>query len=439
MLLQHQMVQYQAYRQVMAIGICKEEVVIMKNVINHAHKMTAMLLAIGMLVTGIAVDPKQVEAEENAIIPNVVIYDESYSITDYWDDGKKAPVKEGYVFGGWFKEDADTTATNKETLISEDGQTTKICVPLTATDIDSATDEDNLVDEGVTAIAKFVPAQVLSVKAQNGVDKDSSLGKIDAATVTQISKENPMWVRVMTSQDSENYSKIGFDIYLANKKKPIDSADNDYILETNKVFEKVYVGDTLTDANQIFGEQSKYVCVWQIDKIDTPSNANKIIYVRPYWYTMDGTKVLGLAKYVHIEDDYKNYISVPVNITRTKDIAAGAINMTYDYEGLELAKDDNGNILFEKGRIFPDMEFHCDTAQSIIKMVGNEATVDTYANSDETIYANIRFVKPTTSQDTELNFNMNLVKFCDWTQTTLTNNQEVKVWDIAYEVKATNE
>lgn len=409
----------------------------MKNVINHAHKTTAMLLAIGMLLTGIAVNPKQAEAEENAIIPNTVIYDESYNITDYWNNGKKAPVKEGYVFGGWFKEDADSTADNKENLVSEDGQTTKICVPLTAADIDSNT--DSRVDESVTAVAKFVPAQVLSVKAQNGVDKDSSLEKIDATTVTQISKENPMWVRVMTSQDSENYSKIGFDILLANKKKPIDSADNDYILETDKVFEKVYVGDTLTDANQIFGDLSKSVCVWQIDKIDTPSNANKIIYVRPYWYTMDGTKVLGLAKYVHIEDDYKNYISVPVNITRTEDIAAGAVNMTYDYAGLELAKDDNGNILFEKGRIFPDMEFHCDTAQNIIKMVGNEATVDTYANSGETIYANIRFVKPTTQEGTELNFNMNLVKFCDWNQNALINNQEVKVWDIAYEVKATNE
>lgn len=408
----------------------------MKKAINHARRATAMLLAMGMLLAGIAVYPKQAEAEENAIIPNAVIYDESYSIADYWNDGKKAPVREGYVFGGWFKEDAASTAENKETLTSEDGQTTKTCIPLTVGDIDS--DADNRVDDGITAIAKFVPAQVLSVKAQNGVDKDSSLGKIDATTVTQISKQNPMWVRVMTSQDSENYSKIGFDILLANKKKPIDSADNDYILETDKVFEKVYVGDTLTDANQIFGDLSKTVCVWQIDKIDTPSNANKIIYVRPYWYTMDGTKVLGLAKYVHIEDDYKNYISVPVNITRTEDIAAGAVNMTYDYTGLELAKDDNGNILFEKGRIFPDMEFHCDTTNKIIQMVGNEATVDTYANSDETIYANIRFVKPTTEVETELNFNMNLVKFCDWNQKVLINNQEVKVWDITYEVKATN-
>ena len=400
----------------------------MNNKIGIVKKLTAGMLAAGMILTGIVVPSQQVDAEGTVTIKDTVIYDDSYNIKDYWDNGKKAPVKDGYVFGGWFKEEATTTADNKEELKAEDGSVTKICIPLAKTDIDS--NGDNKVDDGVVAVAKFVPAQVLSVKAQNGVPQGGK--KIESAS--DISEENPMWVRVMTSQDSENYDKIGFDIYLANKLQPTNNADGTKILETNKVFSKVYVGDELTEAESIFGENSHYVCVWKLDQINYSGNADKIIYVRPYWITKDGTKVNGLAKYVHIEDEYKGYISVPVNINRTKDIAAGAINMSYT-EGLELATDDSGNVLLEKGRIFPDMAFNPDTTSQTIKMVGNESTVGIYDNSEETIYANIRFKMPTTN--VTLNFDMSLVKFCDWGEAVLTNGTEVKVWDIEYEIEGT--
>ena len=81
------------------------------------------------------------------------------------------------------------------------------------------------------------------------------------------------------------------------------------------------------------------------------------------------------------------------------------------------------------------MAFNPDTTSQTIKMVGNESTVGIYDNSEETIYANIRFKKPTTN--VTLNFDMSLVKFCDWDEAVLTNGTEVKVWDIEYEIEGT--
>ena len=390
-----------------------------KNTMSFIKKMAALVIAVGMVVTGIVLAPKQADAEGNVIIPDKVIYESYQDAKTYWEaEPKKAPMKDGYVFGGWFKEVLESEKTeNTETSVENSG--TVYYEPLT-----EVTGE---------AFAKFVPAQVLSIKAQNGVDE----GKEPITKAEDISKENPMWIRVMTSLDSKNYDWIGFDIYLANRKQPTNSADGTKVLRTKKVFSGLYEGDNTepTAASDIFCGASNYVCVWKLDQIDTASNAEKIIYVRPYWVTKDGTTVNGLAKYVHIEDEYKGYISVPVNIARTEDVAAGTIDMSYyGYDGLQIAKDDNDNILFEEGRIFPEMTFRHDATNKEIKMVGVEQDANTYKNSNETIYANIRFQKPTT--DTSLNFDMKLVKFCNWEEKT---DIDVKVWDIVYEIKTTNE
>lgn len=303
------------------------------------------------------------------------------------------------------------------------GTTVKKCIPLTKADIDS--NSDGKVDDGVTAYAKFVPAQVMSVKAQNsaGIDED---------TIQNITT-NPMYVRVMSSLDSANYQKVGFEIYLANWKKVYKDEEAQTPTETTKIYDGVMVsqGDESVQvpstAHEIFGGVSRYVSVWQLTAIDTPSNASLIIYVRPYWYTMDGTKVEGLAKYVHIEDDYKNYISVPVNLLSADNVAAGAVNMTYDNVALEPATNDKGELLFEAGRIVPGMSYVHDVENRTIEMVGNGTKVNTY-NSQESIYANIRFIKPST----DTNFDMELVQFCNWAEELVT----VKgVWDIKYDAE----
>lgn len=346
----------------------------MKNRILKIFCMVAMVLSTIMIV------PKMVRAEEVNV--GEIIYSDEYSIADYWSEGK-APVKADHVFGGWYKKNGEAYE------------------PMTA----------NEAEEAEAAYAKFVPAYVLSVKAQNeaGVTADT---------------DNTS-VRIITSLDSKQYKKVGFDIWLANKKQ-LFKEDNT-ALETTRVYKGVMVGDTPKDANVLFGTASQYVGVWELTNI-AKSNYNKIIYVRPYWITMDGTKVEGLAKYVHIEDDYEGLISVPVNLLSEDEVArvvAGALDVTYS-NSLNTALELKG---FEAGRIFPEMSYNY--TGDTIKIVGNtDLEVGEY-RSGECIYANLRFKKPTVSTE----FNMILGKFCDW------DEQDVniqKVWDIKY-VQNSNE
>lgn len=383
-----------------------------KDIMSFIKKLTAGALVFGMTATGILVCPKQAEA---AVAEDEVIYEEGYDITAYWNaDSKTAPVKAGYVFGGWFKTSTEN-AVGAEAYVN--GGATSYYAPLKSTELN--TDEDADCDYTGTAYAKFVPAQVLSVKAQNSAG-------IDENTIKNIS-ESPMYVRVMSSLDSTNYQKVGFEIELANS---VPVLNNNNSLETTQVYTGAMVNNVSKTANEIFGGESEYLSVWKLSKIDTPSNASKIIYVRPYWYTMDGTKVEGLAKYVHIEDEYMDYISVPVNLLDSKQVAAGAVNMTYD-NTLELVTDNEGNALFEAGRVLPEMSFSLDTANKTIKMIGNAATAGEY-NTEETIYANIRFKKP----EADTTFSMAMLQFCDWdaTPVTITNT-----WDVKYDAETVSQ
>lgn len=346
-------------------------------------KLTAGLLAAGMLVTGCMYTSKPVTA---AVAEDEVIYESVDNIGAYWKTSeKKAPVKAGYVFGGWYKK-VDTSY-----------------VALRSSDLN--TDEDVDCDYTGEAYAKFVPAQVLSVKAQNSENMSTEDG------AGAISGDNAGHIRVLSSLDSLDYQKVGFEIRLANT-----GADKGG--ETTKVYSGIQVGSSNVQANAVFGGVSQYLSVWQLDKIDTPSNCNKIIYVRPYWVTLDGTTVKGLAKYVHIEDCYKNYVSVPVNILNedaVAQMAAGAVNMTYSNDGFKFVE-------VEAGRILPEME--SNQSGTTIKMVGN-AAYNEY-NAGETLYANVRFEKPASGSAT---FENTMVQFCDWNEELVTVTEK---WDIKY-------
>ena len=339
-------------------------------------------------------------AEDIVEIEEPVIYT-AYTkeqIQKYWSTTTKtAPVEEGYVFGGWFQE--STEGANG----AEKSADNKYYAPLTEGAMTKAIPD--------TAYAKFVPAHVLSIKAQN-----------QAGVNAQSQKTH---IRIISSVDSTNYQKVGFDIWRANKSQLLKQDGS--ALETTYLYTGLKEGINVKSARKIFGGESEYLFVWQMNNVGK-SNFSKIIYARPYWVTKDGTTVRGLAKYVHIEDEYEGYISVPVNISRTSDVAAGTVDMSYaGYDSL------GDNFIFEAGRMFPEMEFYHDTANKTIKMVGVAEEFGNYKNTDETIYANIRFKRPTTA--TTLNFDMKLGMFCDWEKMLLTNGTEVKAWDIEYEIK----
>lgn len=344
-----------------------------KKELSSAKKLLAVFLAAGMVATGIMAVPEKTEA---AVAEDKVIWDAGYSIADYWrKDGKTAPVKDGYVFGGWY------SADNEDSFLTEEAL--------------------NAGENTGNVYAKFVPAQVLSIKAQNlaGTTADTPSTK----------------VRVITSMDSKNYQKIGFDIWLANKTPLLKDGKP---LETTKIYDGLMMEETQVDAKDIYGGVSSFVSVWQLNNV-AKSNYSKIIYVRPYWITMDGTKVEGLARYVHIEDQYNGFITIPVNFLEKQEVAAGAVKMSYNKE---LVFHD-----FEAGRLLPEMNYNLDAGTKTITMAGNANKVDEY-HRGESLYASVRFKKPAAGES--VNFTMTPVKFCDWKETPVTLD---KVWDVKYE------
>ena len=348
-------------------------------------QLTAGVLAVSMLLGGAIIAPKEVEATGTEVIPTTVDYDSTnYDIKNYWTD-KKAPVKEGYVFGGWYKGTGEA-----DYMTAEDAQ---------------AAVEGTF---GKTVYAKFVPASVLSIKTQNESDAET---------------ERVTDVRVISSLDCEHYKKVGFDIYLANKNKVYKYGTTDGACETTSIYKGLMESGQEVDASTIFGGVSKFVSVWLLG--DIPEKQwGKIIYARPYWVTMDGTTVYGLGKYVHVEDQMKDYINIPVNLGTGQAVAGGIVDVAYDKD-IEI-------IGYEAGRLLPDMKFIHNPDTKTIKMIGSVNTTKLTAGknpdvSADGIFANIR-VKLTDSTV----FDMTTEQFCNWAEKKYVKD-EVKAWDVKYE------
>ena len=363
-------------------------------------KITASLLAIILVFSGLVIMSQSTHAEETTgeVIETdgEIIYSSNYySIQEYYPT-KKAPVKENHVFGGWYQKEEETfkALSAAEAVAIVDGTST------------------------VTAYAKFVPAYVLGVKAQN------------AEGTTEDMTGNTS-VRMITSVDSKKYQKVGFEIYLGNGTTLL-TQDDGSALETSRVYKGIKIGtDKTKTATQIFGTASKHVAVWELTDI-WPENHTKIIYVRPYWITMDGTTVKGLAKYVHIEDGYNGYISIPISLRTAELVAAGQLELSYDSEKIEIAKDAAGNMLVENGKMFDKMAFNGNIAGSI-KFVGNTSDATDVAADD--IYVNVRFKKASEStykgagKGEFLSFKVSGEKFCNADELI---QKTVDAWDIKY-------
>lgn len=357
-----------------------------KNASVFVKKITAGVLTVAMVVAGFVIIPKTAEAaneKDQAIYDD---YQRSEFINLYKTEKKKAPVREGYVFGGWYQ---DVDGTKKALTEEEAGKKA-----------DNGTGAENIY-------AKFVPAYVLSVKTQN------KTGTSEATT-------DPTDMRILTAVDSLDYLETGLELYTLNQ--------NEKNVEPNKkVYKKIYVGEQLTlEADQVFGSAAKYFSVWRLTNIPR-EYFDDIVYVRPYWKTVDGTIVKGLAKYVHVEDGYMNYVNVPVNLMSGNKVAAGVVTMTYPSDKLKFVGCENG-------RVFDDgMEYDSSTLGTV-KVVGNNAVVGDYYTPGECLYANVRFQvqsdvktydKTTQTRNTWFDFSFT-EDFSDWEEAT----QTAGVWDV---------
>lgn len=157
------------------------------------------------------------------------------ALNTYRGEPFTAPVRQGYVFGGWFA-DAELTKPLEDT-----------------------------VTEGY-AYAKFVDAQVLSVKWQ--VTDNGSAGDL----------------RLLTSVDTLSYDQVGFSVTMKGKTGEI---------KTTRVYERIRMdGWWLRDPASVFGEEANYFMCHTLTDVAT-ADYDTQIQVTPYWVTLDGTRVEG--------------------------------------------------------------------------------------------------------------------------------------------------
>lgn len=151
-----------------------------------------------------------------------------------------APV--GYIFAGWYEDEACTTAYTTEKTSGE-------------------------------AWAKFVDARLLTIKAQ-----------ITAGT-QQDTPETA--IRFVTSVDDLKYGEVGFDISTTEKKY----GGSDRIVYT-KLTASVDGKENGYTPENLFCPAAEYFKAWIITNIPSTSY-NTVFTVTAYWITIDGTRVNG--------------------------------------------------------------------------------------------------------------------------------------------------
>ena len=189
----------------------------------------------------------QIEADKVNYLP----YDE---IEQYRKEGAYTyPTDvEGFVFAGWYEE------ANENKPLAQD------------------------VEKG-PAYAKFVPEEVLSIKAQLQVGTDYATDKT--------------FMRLVTTVDSLKYKNISFDITIAgrvNKK-----------VESNKVSQTInYTADEKVNKEYVpteFHDVSKYFYTCKIINIGN-NYFDTTFEIVPSWTTFDGTEVSGVTRTITVSD-----------------------------------------------------------------------------------------------------------------------------------------
>lgn len=294
----------------------------------------------------------------NAATTETVLYEQK-EISQFREMGDTftAPKKEGYIFGGWYKEQ------NENQPLSKDVTTGK-------------------------AYAKFVPEDVLSVLCQN------SNGTSEKTSITN--------VRLVTSTDSDLYQKIGFDIEVYGIKT------SKYSYETSKIYKTIKItngNDSISvNANTNFSKASNYFVT--VKMVNIPNAGFNIAYlVRPYWVTLDGTKVYGLDRFARVRNGYDGSFSVPIRIASPeKKVAASLMDVGYD----------NGELIFEgydAGNIFD--EYTCREKDGSIKILSNVKEMDKNVPADGMLLSLNFKVKNYDVIEELYSFQFNKLEFCN--------------------------
>lgn len=338
---------------------------------NKTKKIVSGVLAVIVAFSTIVTwngKTKQVKAADAAFVT------EQLAIGDYTSEKAPKPSTEKYrnwLFAGWY-EDADCTKY--------------------------ITDRSKYTGK---QYAKFVPAEVLSVKCQNLKNTTSS---------TETTR-----MRVVTTVDSLNYREIGFDIKInsttVNQK-------------TKTVYKKIMAtqdGVAFEYEPAAFSSSSKYFATFTLINIPNKGFTSGIS-LKPYWITADGTKVYGISRYSRVEDGYSNILNVPVRLYTDKEVAAGYLKVDYDETKLEYVSCDLGDV-------FTEMDQHDDG--NTITCVGNITDVKNNVCADG-MWANLRFkLKAGVTLQNNLIFAVTDEEFCNNKQEFVYIDAENKTFDVS--------
>lgn len=336
-----------------------------------------------------------------------VQYSDGFDYASYLDNNK-APEYTGvdadgvgYLFGGWYAKEGDIYSSIKHT----DELTTA------------------RAKDGVVIVAKFVPAQTLSVKCQNWA------GTVEGS--------EDVIIRVISAVDSTNYNGYGFAVSRIDKDGTETKLGTYTSKDSNEVYSKFNYYAKATDTtptetyvpSDLFGNAASHFTTCTVGRI--PSSAHgTIICIKPFWVTLDGTTVYGLSKFAHVEDGYLGYVNVPVNLnilSSDNKAAAGYLEVACESEGLTFKGVETG---VEYGKVFDEMEVYA-AEDGTIRCVGNTNDVSNITEGD--IYINLKFQRTTVTDKPEkgvfYKFSVTDEEFCDSQENFI---EEDDVWNIKY-------
>lgn len=249
--------------------------------------------------------------------------------------------------------------------------------------------KDAIEEKSGTAYAKFVPADVMSVKCQ-------SVDGVNAETESTS-------MRLITTVDNLKYQKVGFKITVGN---------------TTKTYETKTVYKTITSKTSglgveygpsIFDDKSTYFATATMINIPNKGFA-KGIFITPYWVTLDGTTVEGVGRYARVEDSYydggKTVVNVPVRLYTDKNVAAGQVTVNYDKDTYKYIGTETGDL----GDVFEELYVN-DNGAGKVTCVGNASEIrDVKADG---LLVSLRFVRKDTS-DATVTFNVDGEQFANY-------------------------
>lgn len=356
-----------------------------------------VIVTVGSLSTTIGASATETVASEvDAPEGNGVIYVEysNMDYSEYW--GIKAPKYSGvddkgigYFFGGWYTKDNNTYTP--------------------------VTEQDGLTG---TVVAKFVPAQTMSVKCQNWAGTNAS--------------SDDVIIRVISATDNLNYRQFGFQVSII--RDGVEGKLSTFTTDT--VYKKFNYYESQEDQeptpylpSQLFGDAAARFTTCTVGKVPVGEHGT-IICIKPFWVTLDDVKVYGLSKFAHVEDGYLGYVNVPVNLNILSEdsvAAAGVLSVKSD-DSLTFIGAENG---IECGKVFDEMKFNV-LSDGTIKCVGNTSDISEKEEMD--VYVNLRFQRKDTDSEAPIanefyTFTVDEEDFCDRDEKQL---EKANVWNIIY-------